>query len=111
MRTEDYRKIKSDLLDQLERNGTTGQYYIDLVFDYLDLWIAKSLLIEDIQERGVIVKYENGGGQSGMKKNDSIEQLVKVNSQMLKILADLGLKWLIDQGGKSSGGEPDDDDL
>jgi phage terminase small subunit len=87
-----YQEIKQDLLDQLERNGTLGKYYNDLVSDYMDLWVTKSLLVDDIQQRGVTVAYNNGGGQKGVKKNDSIEQRIKVNAQMLKILSEIGVK-------------------
>ena len=110
--SDSYEKIKQDLLDQLDRNGTTGEYYVDLVNDYMNLWVTKCLLTDDIQRRGVNVKYNNGGGQTGMKKNDSVEQLLKVNAQMLRLLADLGIKWLTEPGEKkTSGGEPDDDEL
>lgn len=91
-RTALYKNIKKDLLEQLERNGTIGEYYIDLVKDYMDMWITKTLLIKDIQERGVSVKWDNGGGQKGVKKNDSVDQLLKVNAQMLKLLSELGIK-------------------
>lgn len=87
-----YKEIKEDLLDQLERNGTVGKYYIDLVDDYMDLWNTKNLLVMDIKERGVVTTYNNGGGQSGHKKNDSVDQLLKVNQQMLKLLDSLGIK-------------------
>lgn len=87
-----YEEIKSDLIDQLDRNGTTGKYYSDLVSDYMDLWVTKCLLVDDIQQRGVITKYDNGGGQKGHKKNDSVEQRIKVNAQMLKLLSELGIK-------------------
>lgn len=87
-----YLDIKNDLLSQLETNGTKGRYYIDLIDDYMHLWITKTLLIEDIESRGVVVKYDNGGGQKGKKKNDSIQELNKVNTQMLHILNELGLK-------------------
>lgn len=97
-----YRDIRQDLLDQLERNGTVGRYYTDLVDDYMDMWITKSLLVEDIQSRGVIVTYNNGGGQSGAKKNDSIEQRIKINAQMLKLLDSLGIKP------SQTDGEPDE---
>lgn len=85
-------EIKSDLLDQLERNGTTGKYYIDLVDDYMELYDTKKKLIKDIKERGVSVFYNNGGGQTGYKKNDSVDQLLKVNAQMLRLLDALGIK-------------------
>lgn len=87
-----YQEIRTDLVDQLERNGTTGKYYLDLVSDYMDLWVTKCLLVDDIQQRGVITKYDNGGGQKGHKKNDSVEQRIKVNGQMLKLLSELGIK-------------------
>ncbi len=87
-----YGEIKSDLLDQLDRDGTTGKYYIDLVGDYMDLWVTKCLLVDDIQSRGVITTWNNGGGQKGQKKNDSVEQRIKVNAQMLKLLSELGIK-------------------
>ena len=87
-----YAEIKKDLLDQLERNGTTGTYYSDLVNDYMDIWVTKCLLVDDIQQRGVDVKYNNGGGQKGIKKNESVDQRIKVNMQMLKLLSEIGIK-------------------
>ena len=99
-----YAEIKTDLLDQLERNGTFGKYYEDLVGDYMDLWVTKCLLVDDIQQRGVSLSYDNGGGQKGRKKNDSVEQRIKINAQMLKLLAELGIK-------PSGGGDVGDDDL
>lgn len=88
----EYQNIKCDLLAQLEANGTKGRYYVDLIEDYMHLWITKSLLIADIESKGISVKYNNGGGQSGYKKNESITELNKTNAQMLKLLSELGLK-------------------
>ena len=48
-KTKKYRSIRQDLLDQLERNGTCGEHYTDLVHDYMDLWVEKKLLAEDIR--------------------------------------------------------------
>jgi hypothetical protein len=87
-----YEEIKRDLLDQLDRNGVIGKQYIDLVDDYMDLWVTKCLLVDDIQSRGVNVVYQNGPDQYGTKKNDSIEQRIKVNGQMLKLLSEIGIK-------------------
>ena len=52
----------------------------------------KILLIADIQKRGTIVEYNNGGGQSGYKKNEAVDMFNKTNAQMLKLLSELGLK-------------------
>lgn len=84
--------IKKDLKNQLERNGIFGEHYTDLIEDYMSLWDIKNKLIKDIKERGVTVEWNNGGGQSGSKKNESIGELNKTNAQMLKILNELSLK-------------------
>lgn len=85
-------EIKKDLLDQLDRNGTYGKHYLDLIEDYMCLWEIKNKLIKDVKKRGVSVFWCNGGGQEGYKKNDSIAELNKTNAQMLKLLNELGLK-------------------
>lgn len=97
--SEKYQIIKQDLIDQLERNETVGEYYTDLVDDYMNMWVTKNLLVDDIQQRGPMVKYDNGGGQKGKKKNDSIELLLKVNKQMLDILSKIGIE-------PTNGGDP-----
>ena len=97
-----YKAIKKDLLDQLERNSTVGKYYTDLIEDYMNMWITKSLLTEDVKERGVRTYYNNGGGQSGYKKNESVDQHIKINAQMLKLLSEIGIKPA------QAGGEEDD---
>jgi hypothetical protein len=113
LESEKYAEIRQDLLDQLERNGNFEKYYKDLVDDYMDMWVTKCLLVDDIQRRGVTVRYNNGGGQAGRKKNDSIEQRIKVNGQMLRLLAELGIKWLSEPPlvPSKSGGEEEDDPL
>ncbi len=101
--SENYNVIRTDLNDQLERNGTIGRYYTDLIEDYMDLWLTKSLLLIDVKTRGVTVTYNNGGGQRGVKKNESVEQVLKVNTQMLKILDSIGIKPSL------SGGDTDEE--
>lgn len=104
MKRENKRKeIRKDLMNQLKRNRISTQYYIDLVEKYMDFWDIENDLIDDIRERGVVVTYDNGGGQKGIKKNDSIDQRIKVSAQMLKILDSLGIK--------PTESEEDDDEL
>ncbi|KYG90007.1 hypothetical protein A0U40_09795 [[Bacillus] sp. KCTC 13219] len=81
------RLIESDLKEQLKLNETEKSFYINLIDDYMAFWDIKNMLIEDIRERGVVV-----WGVNAQKKNDSISELNKTNAQMLRILADLGLK-------------------
>ena len=103
LESESYEEIKTDLLCQLALEGISNKYYIDLINDYMDLWVTKSLLVDDIQERGVSITYDNGGGQTGSKKNDSIEQRIKVSVQMLKILDSLDIKPSRQGGDKDDG--------
>lgn len=85
-------EIREDLLEQLRERNVVESHFVDLVNDYMALWDIKNALIDDIKEKGVSVKYQNGANQWGYKKNDSVRELTTVNNQMLKILNDLGLK-------------------
>lgn len=84
-------QIKNDLTEQLERNGTVGQFYQDLILDYMKLWDVKNMLIDDIDERGAVVDYTSNTGQSNKKKNDSVMELIKVNDRMTKLLDAIGI--------------------
>lgn len=101
---EEFNRIKNNLLNQLKVRGANEDAYIDLVNDYMSMWRIKNQLIEDINTRGVQVKTFNSQGQEIYKKNDSIVELPKYNSQMLKLLNDLGLSALECDSG-------DDDDI
>lgn len=92
MAKKDLRKaIKTELMEQLERNGTAGRYYTDLVDDYMELWDAKNLLAADIRKRGAVVDYISNNGTKNKRKNDSVGELVKVNDRMVKLLDALGI--------------------
>lgn len=84
-------EIKQDLMDQLERNGTVGSYYADLVEDYMKLWDAKNMLIADIDERGAVVEYVSNTGNRNKRRNESVGELVKVNDRMIKLLDAIGI--------------------
>lgn len=87
------KKIRDDLIKQLEERGLEKRsHYVSLVDDYCRLWEVKDMLFDDITKRGVNVPYNNGGGQQGYKRNDSVSELTRVNAQMLKILSELGLR-------------------
>ena len=91
-REEKRKKIRQDLLDQLERNGVVGEQYIDLVDAYMHLWDTFHELTDDIEEKGVSIKWQNGENQFGYKKNDSVAERNKTVNQMLKVLKQLGLE-------------------
>lgn len=84
-------EIRKDLLDELERNGTVGKYYTDLVDDYMTLWDTKNLLKADVKGRGAVVEYISNNGTVNKRKNESVGELVKVNDRMVKLLEALGI--------------------
>ena len=87
------RKIELAIIKQLkEKKVYQYAHYQDLVNDYMKFWDFKNMLQEDIEEKGVSVYWQNSETQKGYKKNDSISELLKVNTQMLKILFDLGVR-------------------
>lgn len=84
-------QIKQDLIDQLERQGIYGAQYMDLIDDYMKLYDIKNKLIADAK-KNPYTEWRNSETSYGRKKNDSIDQAVKVNQQMLKILQFLNIK-------------------
>lgn len=95
--------VEKALMAQINPSGVSEQkHFLDLINDYMAMWDIKGNLIADIRERGAVVPYTSNSGTVNMKKNDSNDQLLKVNAQMLKILSDLGLHPVI---------EGDDDEL
>ncbi len=98
--------VEQSLLHQLERNGTDGAFYADLVGDYMALYDTKTRLEKDIKKRGVKVESKFANGEvKDIKTNDSVADLLKVNAQMLKIVSALGLEPT-----KLGGDGLDDDD-
>ncbi len=90
--TKLYKAVRKDLIDQLERNGTIGAYYTDLVDDYMNMWLQKVALSQDVNDRGVRYETYSAQGVPIIKKNDSVEVGLKVNAQMLKLLAALKIE-------------------
>ena len=91
--SEQYAKIRQALIDQVSGpDGTIAAYYLDMIDNYMSLWVTQKALQKDIEERGVTIPWNNGGGQKGVKKNESITELNKTIMQMTKLLESLGLK-------------------
>lgn len=89
--TAEQRRIRDDLLKQLELREMNTSYYQDLVNDYLVMMQTRDKLQRDIEERGTLIYYCNGGGQEGFKKNDSIDSFNKICDRMIKHLEFLGI--------------------
>lgn len=89
---KNYDGLKKELEQQLITNNNYNKVTIELLEKYIKFTKIEDELNRDIDKRGVSVAWNNGGGQKGHKKNDSIAELTKVNAQKLKILDKLGIK-------------------
>ena len=85
-------EIKESLLEQLRLQNKTSDFYLDLVSDYMDYWSLKKNLIADIRKKGIRYETINGNGINVEKPNESVTNLPKITTAMLKILNDLNLK-------------------
>lgn len=85
-------EIKESLLKQLRLQNKTSDFYLDLVSDYMDYWSLKKKLITDIRKKGIRYETVNGNGIEVEKPNESVTNLPKITTAMLKILNDLNLK-------------------
>lgn len=86
------KQIRESLLEQLENQGKTAEFYTDLVDDYVSYWKLKKKLIADINKNGIRYRAVNGNGVMSDKANESVVNLQKTTATMLKILSDLNLK-------------------
>lgn len=86
------KQVKASLLEQLRLQNKTSEFYEDLVNDYMAYWSLKKKLTADINKKGLRYKVINGNGIEVEKPNESVTNLPKITTAMLKILNDLNLK-------------------
>lgn len=84
-------KVKEALKDHMKQRGIKAAHVEDMVEDYMSLYDTKTQLLRDIKQRGAKVMVYMANGTGNLKTNDSLQDFLKVNSQMLKILETLGM--------------------
>lgn len=85
-------EIEKSLVQQLMNQGKTDKFYLDLVSDYVYYYSLKRKLQADINKNGIRYWTTNGNGVKTEKQNESVVNLQKTTTIMLKILSDLNLK-------------------
>ena len=98
-----YKELKKDLLESLRLRGLDSVIYTDKVEEYLDFWVRRQELRDDVKSRGVTVMDDRGR----VSENRSISLEIQASKQMLTIFQALGFKPEELHGG----GGADDDDL
>ena len=85
-RTREYRELRRSLIDNLEARGMLEQIYRDKAMEYMDLWVRRRELQDDINERGVAVEDE----RRGWVENRSVTLELQTAKLMLSIYNALG---------------------
>lgn len=94
-RTKEYRELRQSLLGSLRERGLDAACYTDKVDEYMDFWVRRQELREDIRTRGFTVKDERGRES----ENRSLSLEVQVSRQMLAIFTTLGFREEATRGG------------
>ena len=91
-RTKGYKNLKASLIGQLERGGNDVSHFLDLVGDYMKLYVQKEICAADVEKRGITVVGIGSTGREVAKKNDSADILIRTNQQMLRLLDSMKIK-------------------
>lgn len=86
------KKMRKELLDQLDRSGKNFDFYKTLAESYVRHFETLQSLSEDIEARGAIVEITSGNGFTKTAPNESIQLAEKEELAMIKILDALQLK-------------------
>ena len=101
-RRREYRDLRQSMLDNLAARSLDEDVYRDKVQEYMDFWVRRQELRDDIAKRGLTVMDDRGR----LSENRSVSLEIQVSRQMLAIFASLGFK----EDALSSGGRSEDDD-
>ena len=101
-RRRKYRDLRQSMLDNLAARSLDEDVYRDKVQEYMDFWVRRQELRDDIANRGLTVMDDRGR----LSENRSVSLEIQVSRQMLAIFSTLGFK----EDALSSGGRSEDDD-
>lgn len=87
-RSKEYRELRKALLDNLAARGLDTKAYTDKVDEYMDFWVRRRELRDDVAARGLTMVDDRGR----ISENRSVSLEVQVSRQMLALFTALGLK-------------------
>ncbi|TWW13162.1 hypothetical protein LABALGNA3A7_09680 [Dellaglioa algida] len=93
---DEFKNIQKSLISALEIKGTPAPFVLDQVDEYMMYWQMRKQLEKAVGKTKAITKYDNGGGQKGIKVNDALKELPKITKTMANILESLKLSGVID---------------
>lgn len=86
-----YKRIKSSLLEQLDKNGLNMPFYIDKIETYMTLWISKKILQNDIEEYLITNKIGGTDSTENREQSETSLKIIKIDERMGKILKELNI--------------------
>lgn len=102
-RTRAYRALHADLIANLEARGLVEGIYRDKAEEYMDLWVRRKQLRDDIAERGLTI-YDARTQRECENRSVSLE--IQISRQMLAIYNALGFR---ENPGSGRAAEPEDE--
>lgn len=102
-RRREYRQLREAMLANLIARDLDDAVYRDKAQEYMDFWVRRQELRDDIAKRGLSVKDERGR----LVENRSVSLEIQVSRQMLAIFTTLGFK----EDALNAGRSDDDDEL
>lgn len=87
-RRKEYRELREAMLLNLKSRDLDDEVYTDKVQEYMDFWVRRQELRDDIARRGLSVTDERGR----LMENRSVSLEIQVSRQMLAIFTTLGFK-------------------
>ena len=100
--TDAYKELRQSMLQNLIDRDLDGDVYRDKVQEYMDFWVRRQELRDDIARRGLTVTDDRGR----LMENRSVSLEIQVSRQMLAIFTTLGFK----EDALAAAARGDDDD-
>lgn len=100
--TDAYKDLRQSMLQNLIERDLDGDVYRDKVREYMDFWVRRQELRDDIARRGLTVTDDRGR----LMENRSVSLEIQVSRQMLAIFTTLGFK----EDALAAAARGDDDD-
>nr|DAI12348.1 MAG TPA: terminase small subunit [Caudoviricetes sp.] len=100
--TDAYKELRQSMLQNLIERDLDGDVYRDKAQEYMDFWVRRQELRDDIARRGLTVTDDRGR----LMENRSVSLEIQVSRQMLAIFTTLGFK----EDALSAAARGDDDD-
>lgn len=85
-KTKAYKDLKKYMLDSLAQRGLNNPIYTDKVTEYMDFWVRRRQLKDDILARGLVVLDDRGRPS----ENRSISMETQVSRHMMSVFCALG---------------------